>query len=252
MKLNNFDKRVLSAKQAGTSLAIIPLLIALLFTSAVLTSGCRLPKKSGQTDGTLGHELTAPAKRDPAGPPLVLPDGFPIGQEEAAAIASSLDTPLEIYDALRPGGAADTKRLEKAVIDRVVDGDTLVVLRDNGTEKLRLIGVNAPESYAHHDKTARTHRGESVSRIVNQWLNKRTVYLQFEKTKTDRYGRLLAYVWLDAHTMISEVLVREGLAEERRYEPTTQFNDYFAKLEKRARQDMRGIWSDPSGYRSTK
>lgn len=49
--------------------------------------------------------------------------------------------------------------------------------------------------------------------------------------------------------MINEVLIREGLAKERRYEPTTEFNDYFSILEKKARQERRGIWSDPSAYK---
>ncbi|MDI9497225.1 MAG: peptide-methionine (S)-S-oxide reductase MsrA [Bacillota bacterium] len=249
MKPNSCNHRVLSARQSERAAAAVLLLAVLLLAGAVLMPGCQLPDESGQQDGTSEREAAAPAKRDPASSPLVLPDSFPIEEEEAAAIASALDAPLEAYDMLRPGGTADTKILEQAVIDRVVDGDTFMVLRDSGAERLRLIGINTPESYAHHDGNARTHRGESVSRIVRQWLNGRTVYLQFEETQTDRYGRLLAYVWLDAHTMINEVLVREGLAEERKYEPTTQFNDYFASLEKKAQQEKRGIWSDPSGYR---
>ena len=46
--------------------------------------------------------------------------------------------------------------------------------------------------------------------------------------------------------MINEVLVREGLAEERRYEPTTRYNDYFKMLEEKARQEGRGVWSQSS------
>ncbi|MDI9469107.1 MAG: hypothetical protein QM296_02755 [Bacillota bacterium] len=168
MKPNNANRRFLSAKQTGSIPVSILLLAVLLF--AFFLPGCLLPDESRQPEGTSGHMQAAPGRWDPANSPLLLPESFPISEEEAAAIAAALDTPLESYDTLRPGGAADLKLLEKAVIDRVVDGDTFIVLRNGGSERLRLIGINAPESYAHHDRKARTHRGESVSRIVRQWL----------------------------------------------------------------------------------
>ncbi len=252
MKLNNCDNRVFSAKHSKTTLTVLWLLIALLWAGSFLAAGCRQPLNGGQADLTTDPALTTPQMRNTSLPLLILPDGFPIEQEEADTAASTLDIPLEVYDSLRPGGAADLQKLEKVTIDRVVDGDTFMVARGGEQVKLRLIGVNAPESYAHHEESARTHRGESVSRIVKHWLSGRTVYLQFEKVQTDQYERLLAYAWLDAHTMINEVLVREGLAEERRYEPTTQYNDYFETLEIKAQREKRGIWSDPAEYKENK
>lgn len=249
MKLNNCDNRVLSAKQSRTFRPIVWIVLILVLATSIAVSSCRHVSIGNQPNTSTENRLTTPEMKRSDENPLLLPENKPIENDEAAAIALTLDQPLEVYDALRPGGAANLAEFEKVTIERVVDGDTMMVVRGAHPVKLRLIGINTPESYSHHEENARTHRGESVSRIVKHWLNGRTVYLQFDKTTTDPYDRLLAYAWLDAHTMVNEVLVREGLAEERRYEPTTHFNDYFETLEKIAQEEKRGIWSQSSGHK---
>ncbi len=186
--------------------------------------------------------LTAPVNsRDPEPIPL-LSGGQPLTQEEATAFARQLDLPLETYDLLRSDGAVDLSSMVESVVLRVVDGDTLIVMWEDRPSRLRLIGIDAPESYSHHDESLRTDLGESVSRVVTAWLEDRAIYLQFDRERLDVYERLLAYVWLDSHTMVNEVLVREGLVWQHRYPPNTHFNDYFEILEEKAREEARGIW----------
>ncbi len=218
----------------------IAVFLAMILLSA---TSCRFLSDRDSFTSATDIGLTTPDMLRSGEAPLFLSRSKPLEREEAATMSKRLDTPLEVYDALRPGGSVDIQTLERVEIERVVDGDTFIVLREDQSVRLRLIGIDAPESYAHHEESARTHVGESVSRIVEEWLNGRTVYLQFDSMETDKYNRLLAYAWLDAHTMINEVLVREGLAEERRYEPTTSYNDYFQMLEGKAQQEGRGIWS---------
>jgi len=246
MNLNNCDNCVIARKHFGIFHVNSLLIAVLLSTIIFLSASCTLIPNRQQTAPTSDIGLTTPDMSRVNEAPLVLSQTQPIDDREAAKFCIKLDTPLEVYDALRPGGSVDLDTLEHVEIERVIDGDTLAVSRNGQSVRLRLIGVDAPESYSHHDESARTHVGESVSRIVKQWLDGRAIYLQFDTTETDKYDRLLAYAWLDAHTMINEVLVREGLAEERRYEPTTRYNDYFKMLEEKARQEGRGVWSQSS------
>jgi micrococcal nuclease len=120
-----------------------------------------------------------------------------------------------------------------------------VVIFEDKPTRLRLIGIDAPESYTHHDKTQRTHIGESVSRIVQAWLTGKTIYLEYDAEQEDLYGRQLAYAWIDSHHMINEILVREGLVDVKHYEPNVRYDDYFAMLERLAKKEQRGIWATP-------
>ncbi|NLA96334.1 MAG: peptide-methionine (S)-S-oxide reductase MsrA, partial [Clostridiaceae bacterium] len=220
--------------------AALLLLVIMAAAALPILSACHF-KDPGTPSGPV---LTTPYPSRTDERPLLIPEDSPLTEEEAARVAATFDLPLETYDLLRPGGAVDLSRLEEVEIFRVVDGDTLIVMRDDRPVRLRLNGLDAPESYSHHDETMRTHRGESVSRLVSAWLTGRQAYLQFDVESTDPYERLLVYVWLDAHTMVNEVLVREGLAWQHRYPPNTKFNDYFEELEKMAKQEGRGIWGD--------
>ncbi|NLA71566.1 MAG: hypothetical protein GX850_03970 [Clostridiaceae bacterium] len=246
MNLNNYYNRVILRKQKSLFnrfITISLILFAVLLITLPIT-GCRFFNRNHVISPSDTLSLTAIKTQKADQTLLAIPIDRPLSESEAVAMAERLIIPLESYDVLRPGGAADLLQLEKVVIERVVDGDTLIVRWQDKSTRLRMIGIDAPESYSHHDDALRTHKGESVSRIVNAWLDGREVYLQFDVSQFDPYDRLLAYVWLDSHTMVNEVLVREGLTEEHRYKPTTHFNDYFATLEKKAKDENRGIWSN--------
>lgn len=236
MNLNNCHNRVIG-RGLNRYLGLSHLLILLLLTGLILplATGCQpLAPEDRQL-------TTVPTSRQEAAP-LVLSDKEVLTQEEANTLAKKLDQPLETYDLLRPGGAVDLSTLTPSHILRVVDGDTFIIEWEDQPTRLRLIGIDAPESYSHHDPDKQTQEGESVSRLVTAWLEDRDIYLQFDKDPYDPYDRLLAYVWLDAHQMVNEILVREGLAFQRRYPPNTHFNDYFEILENKARWESRGIW----------
>jgi len=91
-------------------------------------------------------------------------------------------------------------------VERVTDGDTLRVLRDGASVKVRLKGINAPE------------RGECVADTATEALRALTKDgVRVESFGEDRYGRTLAYLWTADDTLIQETLVARGLA---------LFNDY--------------------------
>ena len=135
--------------------------------------------------------------------------------------------------------------LEEVTLVRVVDGDTLVVRFDTGEdEKVRLIGINTPESVAPDTyRTKNTKEGEAASDYVKDLLSDTdTLYLQTDTSDKDRYDRLLRYVWLDVpddvyskseikEKMLNAILVEKGIAEAVEYEPDTEYSDVFEELE---------------------
>ena len=135
--------------------------------------------------------------------------------------------------------------LEEVTLVRVVDGDTLVVHFDTGEdEKVRLIGINTPESVAPNSyRTKNTKEGEEASKYVKTMLEDvDTVYLQSDTSDRDKYDRLLRYVWLDIpddvydkseikEKMLNAILVEDGIAEVATYEPDTTYADLFEELE---------------------
>ncbi len=69
------------------------------------------------------------------------------------------------------------------------------------------------------------------------------MYLEYDKEKEDRYGRTLAYVWLDEKTMYNEELVKKGLAREKYFSPNGKYRSTFEKDEQQAKKDKVNLWS---------
>jgi len=133
---------------------------------------------------------------------------------------------------------ADSQEFQPAQVVRVVDGDTLIVRTSGGEDRLRLIGIDAPES-VHADESRNTEEGVAASNFVKSIVQPgQTVYLQKDITNRDQYDRLLRYVWLEVPDdpwdinevrtkMLNGILVDKGHAKPKRYEPDTAYNDIF-------------------------
>lgn len=133
-----------------------------------------------------------------------------------------------------------------ATIVRVVDGDTFVIRRKDSKqeEKLRLIGVDTPES-VHSDKTRNTKWGKKASQYSKKKLTGKTVKLEFDKQKTDVYGRTLAYLYVKEkgkYVMYNKTLVSKGYARAVCYEPNHKYKKTFNKLQKTAKKKKLGFW----------
>lgn len=136
----------------------------------------------------------------------------------------------------------ELKGKEKVHVDRVVDGDTFAAKKSNGEQiKVRLIGVDTPETVK--PNTPVQPYGKEASNYSKQHLNNKDVYLEYDKEKEDRYGRTLAYVWLDEKTMYNEELVKKGLAREKYFSPNGKYRSTFEKDEQQAKKDKVNLWS---------
>lgn len=128
--------------------------------------------------------------------------------------------------------------IEQARVVRVVDGDTLAVDRGHGEEKVRLIGIDAPES-VHPDAERNSVEGQEASAHLKGLIKDGAiVYLERDVSETDKYGRLLRYVWISdpaakpdpAEAMLNAKLVAEGFARPVDYEPDTSYSSLFHSL----------------------
>lgn len=122
---------------------------------------------------------------------------------------------------------------------RVVDGDTLVIDYQGKEERVRLIGVDTPETK--HPQKGVEPFGKEASDYTKNLLEGKKVILEWDVQERDRYGRLLAYVYYDGK-MVNEALVSEGYARIMTIPPNVKYADRFLQLEQQAREENRGLW----------
>lgn len=127
------------------------------------------------------------------------------------------------------------------LVTRVVDGDTLVVEIDGLEEKVRLIGIDTPES-VHPDADRNVEYGKIASAFTEEQLEGKLVSLEFDVQERDKYGRLLAYVYLDG-IMFNETLLAEGHAMVATYPPNVKYVDRFLEIQSQAREAKLGVWA---------
>ena len=126
---------------------------------------------------------------------------------------------------------------------RVVDGDTIIVDIDGAETRVRIIGIDTPES-VHPDDTLNSERGKVASDYTSALLTGKQVYLEYGEEKTDKYGRTLAYVFLSDKTMIEAELLKNGMAEVMTIEPNSKYASYFECIEDEAKRNRSGFWSE--------
>lgn len=141
--------------------------------------------------------------------------------------------------------------LVEAEVVRVIDGDTFVATVGGEEERIRLIGIDTPE------------RGEPdgprATAAAKEQVRARTpVFLLYDVDRRDRYGRLLAYVWLfpprdraDTAKMLNAMMMKVGWARTMTIAPNVAYADLFLRLQREARAAKRGMWAiqpfaDPS------
>lgn len=121
---------------------------------------------------------------------------------------------------------------------RIIDGDTILFAPDL---RVRLIGVNAPESVKPDSPIEPW--GPEASQFTREFLRGGSAQLEFDRERYDQYDRMLAYVWV-GDRMLNEELLRAGLARwERNFNYSTEKKARFRAAQDEARRAGRGIWS---------
>ncbi|MEC2181285.1 thermonuclease family protein [Bacillus spizizenii] len=138
------------------------------------------------------------------------------------------------------------KKLVNVTLDRAVDGDTIKVIYNGKEDTVRYLLVDTPETKKPHSCVQ--PYGEDASKRNKELVNSGKLQLEFDKgDRRDKYGRLLAYVYVDGKS-VQETLLKEGLARVAYvYEPNTKYIDQFRKDEQEAKSEKLSIWSR-NGY----
>ena len=124
---------------------------------------------------------------------------------------------------------SEPEGLEYGTVVYVIDGDTFVFQNKEGIEsRIRMIGIDAPES-ASHIESQNTEVGRLATEFVKSNLEGKRVGLEYDVQTTDKYGRTLAYVWLDGELFNKRVL-EEGHAELLLIPPNEKYWDFLEDL----------------------
>ncbi len=128
-------------------------------------------------------------------------------------------------------------------VSMISDGDTFYVKTENSEKfKIRLIGIDAPESYNVGKKFRKEYFGKEAKIFVTNLLKNKKVKLTFDVQKIDRYGRILAYAYLENGVFLNQYLVENGFAVVATFPPNVKFVEVFTKAEKSARNKKLGLW----------
>jgi len=175
-------------------------------------------------------------------------------------------TEAELKVQLPFGEANSTESSKTYTVERVIDGDTLKLT--NG-EEVQMIGIKAPEDEKMGQEA--TEYMELIISVVS------TVHLEFDVQERDKYGRLLAYVFLDSgisgdskddpmlegyrnihfningtwHGLVNALMIADGFATPMTIPPNVKYADLFQELYEEARENERGLWK-PKGRRIIK
>ena len=134
----------------------------------------------------------------------------------------------------------------------VYDGDTIKL--DNG-ERVRFIGIDAPEAHEnekllrdvrrrHSNGQTQLAMGREAARFARSLLDGQQVRLEFDVEQRDKYGRLLAYLYLPNGTFVNEKIIREGYAYPLTIPPNVRHAREFKRWFDEAREAKRGLWSN--------
>lgn len=130
------------------------------------------------------------------------------------------------------------------LVTRIIDGDTIVI---EGGQKVRYIGINTPET-VHPTKPVECY-GHEASNKNRELVEGKKVILEKDVSETDKYGRLLRYVYLpsgqtdESDIFVNDYLVKEGYANSSSFPPDVKYQDKFVNSEKEARGNNRGLWA---------
>lgn len=123
---------------------------------------------------------------------------------------------------------------DQAQLIRVIDGDTIEVVVNGETRKVRYIGMDTPEN----GDTFFTEAAEANAQLVTG----QTLTLVKDVSETDRYDRLLRYVFVGDNIFVNYELVNQGIAQIATYPPDVACEELFRDAQTNAIETQRGLW----------
>jgi micrococcal nuclease len=132
---------------------------------------------------------------------------------------------------------------QSAVVTKIIDGDTIEL---NNGQRVRYIGVDTSEISRTKNQASECLAEEAKS-ANRQLVFQKKVRLEKDVSETDKYGRLLRYVYVknqaDKEIMVNQYLVEQGLATLATYPPDVKYVSLFRAGQTKARTASKGLWS---------
>ena len=170
-------------------------------------------------------------------------DGSIAGQSDNIQEASETEDKNDLQNSTPEVDRENTKNNQNLVLaTKVVDGDTIEI---TGGQKVRYIGIDTPET-VHPSKPVMCF-GKEASTKNRELVEGKRVRLEKDVSETDKYGRLLRYVYLSDDTFVNLLLVEEGYASSYSYPPDIKYQEQFQQAEKSARENNLGLWGSCGG-----
>ncbi|MBU6335431.1 MAG: thermonuclease family protein, partial [Chloroflexi bacterium] len=175
------------------------------------------------------------ATPEPAAPSATPEPAAPSATPEPAA-------PSATPEPAAPDSAVSGDQIT-GTVSRVIDGDTIDVAVAGDTVRVRLIGVDTPES-VHPSKPVECY-GREASAFLRELVQGRTVILETDPSQdaVDRYGRWLRYVRLDDGTLVNQEIIARGYGFEYTFRTPHAYRDAFRAAEAQARDAAAGMWA---------
>lgn len=160
------------------------------------------------------------------------------------ALVQTPPVPSSIPSEATSSVTIDTTGLTTAQVTRVVDGDTIEVNLNGQIQKVRYLGMNTPETV--DPRRGVQCFGHEASDENKKLVEGKQVILTKDISDTDKYGRLLRFVYLpisgNEMLFVNDYLVREGYAQIDTYPPDVKFADRFLAAQKQAQAQNKGLW----------
>ena len=145
---------------------------------------------------------------------------------------------------------------QKTTVTRIIDGDVIQIIYGGVEKRVRLIGIDAPESridrkalkdanMSEHDIEAIVEMGAKAKAYVNGLIKRGNfITIEFDEKEMDRYGRLLCYVYLSNGKMLNEEIVKAGYANVKSIPPNVKYKDRFLNAFEYAKETKGGLWDE--------
>lgn len=161
-----------------------------------------------------------------------------VSQEKNTKVLPTITKPTAVL------GDQTVSASVSAQVVRVVDGDTVRVLINGEEKTIRLIGMNTPETVDPRREVQCF--GKEASNKARELLSDQIVYLESDVSQgdTDKYQRLLRYVWLPDGSNFNKLMIAEGYAYEYTYDLPYRYQKEFKDAQSEAQKVKRGLWAD--------
>ena len=147
------------------------------------------------------------------------------------------------YDIEKEDSDIEEKRKFQARVHQTIDGDTIDVFVNGKKERIRLIGVDAPETgFEDEGYKDQEHYAEEAKMTTLWAIQGKEIELELDVMEADPHGRVQAWIWYEGK-LLQETLIREGHAIVATFPPNVKYVEQLIEVQKEARENKRGLWA---------